>query len=303
MESVLLNSGHEMPCIGLGTYLIPKEKLSSVVGTAYELGYRQFDTAWKYHNEKELATAFKENNIKREDVFITTKFSIYANCKSLSYGDHLISFKYRSISSVIEEQLSALETDYIDLYLMHWPYPQYKSIWKVMEEYHKKGVLRSIGVCSFLPPHLQALERISDVTPAVNQFEISPLNSQKQLIQYCQQKRIAVEAMSTFSRYHSNEPREEILNNEDICEIAKEHGKSSVQVVLRWMYQQGIVLIPKTWEEIHLKENISIFDFSLNNEEMMIINKLDGGKFLNYNPYTHLKNVPRRFQGWKGFDV
>lgn len=301
METISLNSGKKMPRIGLGTYLIPKEKLTSVIGKAYDLGYRQFDTAWKYHNEKELASAFKENGIKREDVFITTKFSIYANCKSLVFGGHLFSIKYRSIASVIEEQLRALDTDYIDLYLMHWPYPQYKSIWKVMEKYHKQGVLRSIGVCSFLPPHLKALEQIAEITPAINQFEISPLNAQKQLIQYCQDKGIAVEAMSTFSRYHSNEVREEIVNNESICEIANKYGKSSVQVVLRWLYQQNILIIPKTWEEKHLKENISIFDFSLDDEEMQIINRLDGGRFLNYNPYKATQGFNREFKLWPGF--
>ena len=299
MDALLLNSGQMIPRIGLGTYLIPKDKLSFVIGKAFAMGYRQFDTAWKYHNEKEIAIALKENGINRKDVFITSKFSIYANCKSISFRDHLYCLKYRSIHSVIEEQLRALDTDYIDLYLMHWPYPQYESIWKTMTSYFQKGVFRSIGVCSFLPQHLEALRGVSDIVPAVNQFEISPLNTQKKLIRYCTDHGIAVEAMSTFSKYHSNEAREEIINNEVIKTIATAHGKTTVQVVLRWMYQQNILLIPKTWDIDHLKENISILDFSLSDDEMKQIDDLDQGHFLNYNPYKAKQGFMKQFDSYR----
>jgi len=304
MEYLTLNNGIKMPQVGLGTFLIPAENIERVIGEAYEMGYRQFDTAWRYRNEEEIAKALKVNGIKREDVFITTKVNADALYYfGYRYGKRSI-FNVRSFKSVkraIEESFEHLGMDYIDLFLVHWPWPIYRKMYKELTSFYHEGRVRAIGVCSCLPPHLEALKEISDVIPAVNQFEISPLNTQKELIQYCQQRGICVEAMSTFSHFRSNVPRKEIIENAVIKPIALKYGKSVPQVVLRWLLQQNIAVIPKTWHTNHLKENISLFDFSLTDKEMAIIDSLDKGRFLNYNPYNAFKGLPSKYKKWKGF--
>lgn len=302
---ITLNNGVKMPQVGLGTFLIPNEKISPVIGKAYELGYRQFDTAWRYHNEKEIAQALKDNGIKREDVFITTKVNVDALFRfGFFYGKRRIFNirNFKSVKSVIEESFDNLGTDYIDLFLVHWPWPIYYRMYEVLTELYKEGRIRAIGVCSCLPPHIESLKKVSDVLPAVNQFELSPLNTQKQLINYCQDQGIVVEAMSTFSHYRSNETRKEIIENEVIGEIAQKYGKTIPQIILRWLLQQNVIIIPKTWEFNHLKENISLFDFELTNEDMVIIDGLDQGKFLNYNPYSSFVGHKKLRGDWKGFE-
>lgn len=304
MEYLTLNNGIEMPKVGLGTFLIPKENITRVIGEAYDMGYRQFDTAWRYHNEREIAKALKANGISREDIFITTK----VNADALYYFGYkygkrsLFNIRsFRPVRKAIEESFEHLGTDYIDLFLVHWPWPIYRKMYKELTSLYYEGRIRAIGVCSCLPPHLEALKDVSDVIPAVNQFEISPLNTQKQLIKYCRERGICVEAMSTFSHFRSNEPRKEIIESEIIKSIAEKYGKSIPQVVLRWLIQQDIAIIPKTWVREYLEENISLFDFVLTAEEMAIIDSLDEGQFLNYNPYNAFKGLPNRYKNWEGF--
>lgn len=304
MKNLILNNGVEMPQVGLGTFLIPKDQIIDTIGRAYELGYRKFDTAWRYYNEQEIAKALKVHHIEREKVFITTK----VNADALYYGRYhgskygwLLNFRIKSIKQAVEESFRHLDTDYVDLFLVHTPWPMYPEMYEVLTDFYKKGRIRAIGVSSFLPPMIESLKDVSDIVPSVNQFEISPLNTQKELIKYCQNEGVVVEAMSTFSHFRSIEPRKEITENETIRSIAEKYGKSIVQIVLKWLIQQNISVIPKTWDFTHLKENISLFDFELTNEEMEIVNNLDQGEFLNYNPYGLLKNVPRKYKGWKGF--
>lgn len=191
--------------------------------------------------------------------------------------------------------------DYIDLFLVHAVCPWYLEMYEVLTRMYHQGRIRAIGVSSFLPPHIESLKEVSDVVPMVNQFEISPLNTQKDLIKYCQDKGIVPEAMSTLSHYHSNEVRKEIIENEIIINIAEKMDKSPAQIVWRWLYQQGVSLIPKTWNREHLKENISIFDFELSTENMKAIDSLDKGEFLNYNIYSKLQYLPEKYKGWKDF--
>lgn len=269
------------------------------------MGYRQFDTAWRYHNEKEIAQALKDNGIKREDVFITTKVNVDALFRfGFFYGKRRIFNirNFKSVKSVIEESFDNLGTDYIDLFLVHWPWPIYYRMYEVLTELYKEGRIRAIGVCSCLPPHIESLKKVSDVLPAVNQFELSPLNTQKQLIKYCHERGIAVEAMSTFSHYRSNEPRKEIIENEVIGAIAQKYEKTIPQIILKWLLQQDVIIIPKTWDFNHLKENMSLFDFDLTKEDMEIIDGLDQGKFLNYNPYWSFVGHKELRGDWKGFE-
>lgn len=299
MNNILLNNGIEMPQIGLGTFLIPKEKLSDTIKNAYDLGYRQFDTAWRYHNEADIASALKEHHIKREDVFLTTKINIDAFYYfGYGYGwRHLLNWRnFKSCKRIVQESFDNLRTDYIDLFLVHHPWHNFLEMYSVLVDFYKQGKIRAIGVSSFLPSHIEALKEVSDIIPTVNQFEISPLNTQKPLIRYCQEKGIAVQAMSTFSHFRSNEPRTEITENEIIRPIAEKYGKSIVQVVLRWLVQQNIIVIPKTWVEQHLYDNISIFDFELSDEEMELIDSLDKGKYLNYDPTMTVKYVPDKYR-------
>lgn len=307
MKEVVLNNGVSMPQVGLGTFLIPKENLSRTIAEAYEMGYRQFDTAWRYHNEAEIAKALKENGINRQDVFITTKINrdaFYINNYKVGKKRFFNIPNFRSVTGVVQESFNNLGTDYIDLFLIHWPYPMQLSqkMYAQLTRFYHEGRIRAIGVCSSLPPHFDAYKEVSDVVPAVNQFEISPLNTQKHLIKYCQENGIIVEAMSTFSHFRSTEPRAEILENEAITEIAVRYGKSNAQVILRWLIQQGIAVIPKTWDTKHLAENISLFDFDLSSVDMKKIDSLDRGKFLNYDPYSTWNLMQTRFRGWKGFD-
>ena len=184
MRTIKLNNGVEMPQIGLGTFLIPKEHLSRTIAEAYELGYRNFDTAWRYHNESDIAKALKENGIRREDVFITTK----VNRDAFYYGTYKVGRRrifnlrnFRSVKSVIQESFDNLNTDYIDLFLLHWIHPLDLTLqmYKELTRLYHEGRIRAIGVCSSLPAHFAAYADVSDVVPAVNQFELSPLNTQK----------------------------------------------------------------------------------------------------------------------------
>lgn len=304
MNTITLNNGVKMPQVGLGTFLIPNTNIIETIGKAYELGYRSFDTAWRYHNENEIAEALNVHGIKREEVFITTKVNADALYFKRYHGGKLsfLNIPIRSVKRAVEMSFENLGgAEYVDLFLVHTPWPMYPKMYEVLTDFYHQGRIRAIGVSSFLPPMIESLKDVSDVVPAVNQFEISPLNTQKQLIKYCQERGIAVEAMSTFSHFRSNTPRTEITENPVIKEIADAKGKSVVQVVLRWLLQQDIILIPKTWDVNHLKENINIFDFELNEDEMTVIDGLDRGKFLNYNPYGLLKNVPKKYKGWTGF--
>lgn len=304
MKYIRLNNGIEMPQLGLGTFLVPSDMLSQTIKAAYDLGYRQFDTAWKYRNENDIASALKEHGIPRENVFLTTKF----NACALHYGKYKYGRRsifnirnFKTIKGVIQESFDNLGTDYIDLFLIHYPFPKSHKIWYALSELYKEGHIKAIGVSNFLQPHLAALKDFSDIVPAVNQFEISPLNTQKQLIRYCQQHGIAVQAMSTFSHFRSVEPRKEIFESPILIEIAKHHRRSVAQIVLRWLQQQDIIMIPKTWNIEHLRENISIFDFELNDEEMSAIDSMDGGHFLNYEPHGQQQGFVKRHRDWEGF--
>lgn len=307
MEKFVLSNGVEMPKEGMGTYLIDKDNLPNLLMQAYDMGYRKFDTAWRYKNERIITdTLFKKNGIKREDVFITTKVNqsgmfLFGYHGTADFIHRAANIRYRSVKKAIQASFDNLGLEYIDLFLVHAACTWYLEMYEELTRLYKQGRIRAIGVSSFLPPHIESLKEVSDVVPMVNQFEISPLNTQKNLIKYCRDKGIVPEAMSTLSHYHSNEVRKEIVENETIVSIANNHQKSPAQIVWRWLYQQGVSIIPKSRVVEHLRENISIFDFELTGEEMALIDKLDGGKFLNYDIYPKLQYLPEKYKGWKGF--
>lgn len=312
MRYLRLNNGVEMPQVGFGTYLIPNQELERTITTALDLGYRKFDTALRYQNEAEIAKALKKFGIDRKDVFLTTKISIDAFFNGgYNWNKKINLWNFKTVRRAIQEAFDKLETDYIDLFLIHWtlPLPWTQWMYKELTRLNKKGKIRAIGVSSSLPPNFDSLAAVSDVVPAVNQFEISPLNTQKNLIKWCQERGITVEAMSTFSHYRSNEPRPEILNQPILIRIARLHNKSVAQIVLRWLLQQDISIIPKTWDEKYMAENIDLFDFELSTDEMAIIDTLNRGRFLNYNPYFAFiepycsgMRFPKKYRKWSGFE-
>ena len=248
-----------------------------------------------------MGDALSASKIPREELIISSKFHIdtlYANKYYRGKRKIFNIRNFKSIRDTVEESLIKLNIDYLDILFIHWPWDKYQNIYKEIIKLYQDDLIKSIGVCHFTQGHLESLKSISNVMPVINQIEISPLNTQKGLIKYCQDNGIMVEAVSTFSHFQSSKPRLEIINNEILNRIAESHHKSTVQVVLRWLIQQNIVVIPKSSNSDHIKENIDIFDFSLDMEEMALIDSLNEGRCLNYNPYAPhiIKNIPRQFR-------
>ncbi|CAK9298342.1 unnamed protein product [Gordionus sp. m RMFG-2023] len=289
MKSVKLNTGHSMPIIGLGTYLIKdKDTIMEVVRASLESGYRAFDTAELYENEHHLGEAFEkflpQFKLKREDIFITSKLA--TNNQGAEKAP-----------KAIQETLDNLRTPYLDLFLIHWPGvqdlneddPQNREIrtqsWKCMEQAHLNGKLRAIGVSNYTVKHLnEMLDPNSPyhckVVPAVNQVEFHPYLYQKELLEYCNQKGIRLEAYSSLGSQKS----QDLLKDEKVALIAKNHGKSVAQVLLRWAVQHEIIIIPKSSKADRVKDNIKIFDFELSSQDMETLDGLNKNLRYSWDP-------------------
>ncbi|MDW7656438.1 MAG: aldo/keto reductase [Bacillota bacterium] len=249
--TVLLNNGVKMPILGIGVYLAG-ENTESAVTCALRTGYRLIDTAATYGNEKQVGNAVRNSGIPRDEIFITTKL----------WNEDMRNGTQRK---AYRESLRLLDVDYIDLYLIHWPVAdKYKDTWKIMEDLYSEGKIRAIGVSNFEIHHLENILSDATVIPAVNQIEFNPLNTRKDLIEYCRKKGIVCEAWSPFRRGV-------MLKHELIEEISKKYNKSSAQVILRWDLQHQIITIPMAVEPCFIEENSQIFDFSLTDEEMKMI--------------------------------
>ena len=287
MEYATLNNGIRLPMVGLGTNSLPNENIESIIASAYELGYRKFDTAWLYGNEEALGNAFKSLSLPRESIFITSK--LHANdlrCKGRlgQWG-----FRKKSVRKAFLQTCKRLKTDYIDLYLIHWPFSEFLYMWEEVEKLYSQGLIRSIGVSSFLESHLEELKKHSDIIPAVNQFEINPFNSQKKLISFCQERGILPEAYASFGTTRKQESASEVMLGQEIVRrIAEEHGKTPTQIILRWEVQQGISVIPRSKNRVHQEENISIFDFKLSAEEMSLMDSLNRDMYSRGDPHKTL---------------
>lgn len=252
-----LNSGNEMPVLGLGMYKITDEReAEKTIRCAVNAGYRLIDTASAYMNEDGVGKGIRECGIPRRELFLTTK--IWNNAQRL--GDVEGSF-FRS--------LERLMTDYVDLYLVHWPVPGcYLGTWKELEALYKKGAARSIGVSNFEIRHLEELASVSEITPAVNQIEFHPYWYQKNLVEYCHAKGIAVQAYAPLARGA-------YLDDDVICILAVKYGKTPAQIGLRWIIQKGVAVIPKSAREERIISNGEIFDFVLEDEDMDAIDQLN----------------------------
>lgn len=260
MREVRLNNGVMMPSVGFGVYQIDKNETKATVLEALEVGYRMIDTAASYFNEREVGEAIRESGLPRESVFVTSKLWV----QDYEYDDALRAY---------DRSLSELGLDYIDLYLLHKPYGNYYAAWRALERLHKEGRIRAIGVTSFSNERLQDLFLHNEVKPAVNQIETHPFQQQKDANAFLKAEGIVHEAWAPFA-----EGQKGIFTNSVLTEIAASHGKSVAAVILRWLNQRGVVVIPKSIRADRIRENFNIFDFRLSDAEMAAISALDEKK-------------------------
>lgn len=282
MDNVILNGGVEMPIAGLGTAFLPLDQLPEVIWTAYEVGYRKFDTAWSYGNESVLGKAIHDADIKRDSIFITSKI----HAKELYFfADRRFYFPKKSLKRAIDAHLKLINQDYIDLLLIHWPFRQYLELWEELCEIHErdKSRIRAVGVSSWLPAHMQnAIDKIG-VIPSVNQFEINPYLTNEDLVLECKKMNVHPESYSSFGSQNSSK----ILNDTTILKISEKYNKSTSQVILRWLVQRGISVVPRSTSRKHLIENLNIFDFQLTEDELKEITGLNRNEYSRFDPrYT-----------------
>ena len=260
MKEVRLNNGVVMPAVGFGVYQIPVEDTERCVSDALEVGYRMIDTASAYFNERQVGDALRRSGLRREDVFVTTKLWV----QDYEYDDALRAF---------DLSMKNLGLDYLDLYLLHKPYGNYYAAWRAVERLYKEGRIRAIGVTSFSSERLQDLFLHNEVKPMVNQIETNPLFQQCRANDFLRQEGIQHEAWAPFA-----EGQRDIFNNPTIKAIAAAHGKTTAQVILRWLNQRGVVVIPKSVSRERMAENFDIFDFTLTDDEMRRMAVLDTGR-------------------------
>lgn len=258
IPDITLNDGLTLPVVGLGTYALNGNEGARAIQNAIHAGYRLIDSAYNYENEGTVGEAVKHSSVPREELRITSKLpGRYHN--------------YDKAVTTIQESLYRASLDYYDLYLIHWPNPkqeQYVEAWQALIDAKKWGLIRSIGVCNFLPEHIERLEKETGIKPSVNQIELHPFFNQEQQRKWHQENDIVTESWSPLGRANN------LLQNDIIQQIAQRHNKSISQIILRWHYQLGAVSIPKSASPVRQIENISIFDFSLDETEMNLISGL-----------------------------
>ena len=263
MKNVLLNNGVEMPILGFGVYQIPDpEECERSVSEALRTGYRLIDTAAAYMNEEAVGRAIKRSGVTREEVFVTTKLWVS-------------DAGYESTKKAFERSLRKLQLDYLDLYLIHQPYGDVYGSWRAMEELYKEGRVRAIGVSNFYTDRLMDLMVHNEVVPAVNQIETHPFNQQVEAQQFMQENGVQIESWGPFA-----EGRNNIFQNELLLSVAGKYDKSVAQIILRWLIQRDVVVIPKSVRKERIVENFRIFDFELSAEDMAAVATLDAKQSL-----------------------
>jgi 2,5-diketo-D-gluconate reductase A len=263
VPSITLNDGNTIPQLGFGVFQIERDQTAAAVRAALEVGYRHIDTAEMYGNEKQVGQGIRDAGLDRSEVFITSK---------LNNADHRPDDARRAFDAT----LRALKSDYVDLFLIHWPLPtrydgDFVSTWNVLEEFAKDGRARSIGVSNFQVAHLDRLAEGSQTVPGVNQIEVHPYFTNEQVRAYDREHQIVTEAWSPIAQG-------KVLDDKLIAKIADTHHKTPAQVVLRWHVQRGDVVFPKSVHRDRMKSNFEIFDFSLGSDEMDAIAGLDRGE-------------------------
>ena len=261
MKCFELNNKQQIPAVGFGVFMIPNNGPTyDAVLAALKAGYRHIDTAAGYMNESDVGKAIKDSGINRSDIFITSKLWLQ------DYG-------YENAKKGIENSLEQLGVDYIDLYLLHQPYGDYLGVWKALEEAVKEGKIKSIGISNIT---LNLWDKFKDgmsIMPVVNQVEFNPFVQQRELRKVMNKNNIRLEAWYPLG--HGNK---DLLENRTILSLADKYNKNAGQIILRWIYQEGVISLPKSTNPERMKRNIDIFDFELTDEEMQSIQILDTGK-------------------------
>lgn len=257
MKKVKLNNGIEMPILGFGVYQVEPSETEKVVSEALQVGYRSIDTAAAYENEEAVGKAIKNSGIARDKLFITTKLWVQDT-------------GYEKTKKAFEKSLKKLCLDYLDLYLIHQPFGDYYGSWRAMEELYKDGKIKAIGVSNFHLDRLIDLILHNEIVPAINQIETHPFNQQITTQRFLKENGVQIESWGPFA-----EGKNDIFNNQILKTIAKKYNKTTAQVILRWLTQRDVVIIPKSVNKNRMEENFSIFDFELTKEDMHEIQKLD----------------------------
>ncbi|MDE6560163.1 MAG: aldo/keto reductase [Muribaculaceae bacterium] len=279
METVKLSNGVEMPQIGYGVYQVDPAECERCVSDALKVGYRMIDTAQAYHNEEGVGAAIAKSGIPREKLFIVSKVWIS------NYG-------YEKAKASIDESLRKLGTDYIDLMLLHQPFCDRYGAYRALEEAYKEGKLRAIGVSNFYPDHLIDLANNVEITPMVNQVETHVFDQQIEAQRYMEELDCRIMSWGPLA-----EGRNNFFTNPVLEAIGKKYGKSVAQVALRWLVQRGVIIIPKSVHIERMEQNLDILDFTLSDEDMAEITKLNTGKSLFFD--HHEPEVVKMFMGWR----
>lgn len=267
MSYVQLNNGVRIPQLGLGVFQNPDgEQTQNAVRWALETGYRHIDTAKIYGNEESVGAGIRESGVARGEIFLTTKL----------WNEDI---RQGRAKAAFEESLKALGTDYVDLYLIHWPADGYERAWAELEDLYAQGRIKAIGVSNFHRHHLERLEQSAKVVPAVNQIESHPYLSNQELIDYCHGKGIAVQVWSPLGGTGGNLMEDGVLRT-----LAEKYGKTPAQIILRWDIQRNVIVIPKSTHQDRIISNREIFDFELSQEDMAAISALNRNQRVGADP-------------------
>lgn len=269
MEYVQLNNGLKMPILGYGVYQVTKDECERCVLDALKTGYRLIDTAQSYFNEEEVGNAIVKSGIPREEIFLTTKVWVE------HYG-------YEETKKSVYESMRKLQTEYIDLMLLHQPFSDYYGAYRALEELYNEGILKAIGVSNFYPDRLVDIANFADIVPMVNQVETHVLNQQTEAKKWMDKYEVQIEAWAPFG-----EGRGGLFENPVLTAIGEKYGKTPAQVMLRWNIQRGVVVLPKSTHIERMEQNFNVFDFTLNDEDIAAIAALDtqtSSFFSHYDP-------------------
>ncbi|QWT17415.1 aldo/keto reductase [Collinsella sp. zg1085] len=273
-DRYILANGVQIPCLGFGTYMVPPdgEGLASIT-SALKLGFRHIDTAAAYGNEAIVAQALEDVGLARSDVFITSKL------RNPDQG-------YESTFAAFERSCAALKTDYLDLYLIHWPRdPDRPDAWKnrivetwsAFEELYQAGRIRAIGVSNFLVHHMEVLKAQANILPMVNQIELNPSYQQREIVRWCEQHGVQLEAWAPLGRSR-------LMHNPEICALAARYGKDPGQICVRYALQKGFVTMPKSSKLERIKSNAQVFDFELSIDDLAMLDALDDPQNYTFHP-------------------
>ena len=279
MNYLKLNNGIEMPQMGYGVFQVSPEECERCVSDALSVGYRMIDTAQAYHNEEGVGQAVKKSGIPREELFLVSKVWIS------NYG-------YERTKASIDESLHKMQTEYIDLMLLHQPFCDRYGAYRALQDAYREGKLRAIGVSNFYPDHFIDIASNMDIVPAVNQVETHVFDQQREPQRIMEEFGTRIMSWGPFA-----EGRNQLFTNETLLHIGARHDKSVAQVALRWLIQRGVIIIPKSTHIERMRQNLDIFDFELTADEMQEIAKLDTGRSLFFD--HHDAETTRMFMNWK----